>query len=185
MPSPARGQCSDPHYRWSEKTDESLASIPAVQASVTTMVTTWALLDFTGEAQYKCVDRAGRELRVYSVRAWVRRVKTGESDGDWHIELTARQNSPVDSCIVVEIPPTDLSAKYALARQDLQSLVAWDSQGDVSPPVRLRVIGAAFFDGQHRGGPTHRGQTDGAHGRCNSSARALWELHPVYWVRQP
>ena len=112
LPSLARGQCSDPHYRWSEKTDESLAGIPAVQASVTTILT-WAPLSLTGDPASKCPARAGRELRVYNGRASVRRVKTGEADGDWHIELTARQNSPVGSCIVVEIPPADLSGKYA------------------------------------------------------------------------
>jgi len=31
----------------------------------------------------------------------------------------------------------------------------------------------------------YRDRTDGAHGRRNSSAQALWELHPVYWVKQP
>jgi hypothetical protein len=112
-------------------------------------------------------------------------VITGESDGDWHIELTAGRDSPVDSCIVVEIPPADLSGNYAVARQDLQTLASWGSNGDVSPSVRLRMIGAAFFDGEHRGGPGRRDRTDGAHGRCNASARALWELHPVYWVKQP
>ncbi len=184
-PRLASSQCPDPHYRWSEKTDDSLASITPVSASITTMLKTWGLPKFTSEAKYKCATRAGRELRVYSLRGWVRRVKTGESDGDWHIELTARRDSPVDSCIVVEIPPADLSGNYAVARQDLQTLATWGSNGDVSPPVRLRMIGAAFFDGEHRGGPGHRDRTDGAHGRCNASARALWELHPVYWVKQP
>lgn len=176
--------CNDPHYRWSEKTDESLASVTAVRASITTMLTSWGLLPFTGQAQFKCADRAGGERKVYSVTGWVRRVRTGESDGDWHIELTARQNSPTDSCIVVEIPPIEFSGKYNLARQDLQSLLTWDSNGNVTPPVRLRFIGAAFFDGEHRGGATHRDQTDGSHGRCNSSARALWEVHPVFWVKR-
>jgi hypothetical protein len=177
--------CTEPHYRWTEKTDESLASITPVRTTIGAMLRTWGLLPFTSQAQFKCADRAGRELRVYSLFGWVRRVKTGETDGDWHVELTARQNSPIDSCIVVEIPPPDLSAKYQDARADLGVLLSWDSQGDVTPAVRLKFIGAAFFDGEHRGGATRRDQTDGAHGRCNSSARALWELHPVYWVKTP
>jgi len=187
--SPLRGQtCTDPHYRWSEKTDESLASLTPVRANITTMLTSWGLLSFTGQAQYKCADRTGRELRVYSVTGWVRRVRKGESDGDWHIELTSRRGSPTDSCIVAEIPPPEYSGKYGLARQDLDQFLATStvtSSGDVVPPVRLRLIGVAFFDGDHRGGPSRRDQTDGAHGRCNSSARALWEIHPVYWVKQP
>jgi hypothetical protein len=184
-PGSASSQCTEPHYRWSEKTDDSLASTIPVRTSIADMLNRWAVPGFTSEAKYKCADRAGRELRVYSLLGWVRRVKTGESDGDWHLELTARQDSPVDSCIVVEIPPPDLSGNYAVARQDLQAMANWGSNGDVSPPVRLRIIGAAFFDGEHRGGPTRRDRTDGAHGRCNASARALWELHPVYWVKQP
>lgn len=184
-PRVAASQCTEHHYRWSEKTTDSLANVTPVSASITAMLTRWAVSEFTGEARYKCADRTGRELRVYSLRGWVRRVKTGESDGDWHIELTARRDSPVDSCIVVEIPPADLSGNYAVARQDLRAVVNWGSNGDVVPPVRVRVIGAAFFDGEHRGGPANRDRTDGAHGRCNASARALWELHPVYWVRRP
>jgi hypothetical protein len=185
IPRPGFSQCTEPHYRWTEKTEGSLASIPAVKAYVTTILKSWAVLEFTSQAKYKCSDRIGRELKVYSVTGWVTRVKTGETDGDWHIELTSRQNSPVDSCIVLEIPPADLNGNYAKARQDLQGWVDWAANGNVSPPVKLRFIGAAFFDGEHRGGEGKRDKTDGAHGRCNSSARALWELHPVFWVLEP
>jgi hypothetical protein len=184
-PSVMYGQCNEQHYRWTEKTDESLATVTPVRAYITTILRRWALLPFTSQAIHKCADRTGRELKVYSVTGWVRRVKTGESDGDWHIELTSRQDSPVDSCIVLEIPPGNLGGNYAQARQDLDTKASWASNGDVSPPVKLRFIGAAFFDGEHRGGAANRDKTDGAHGRCNSSARALWELHPVYWVLEP
>jgi len=177
--------CTDTSYRWTMKTDESVASVPAVAASIRSMLTTWALLPFTRESRYQCAPRTGRELKVYSVLGWVRRVMTDEDDRDWHVELTARRDWPADSCIVAEIPAGDLGADYAQARMDLQHVVSWNSQGDVAQPVRLRFIGAAFFDGQHRGGATRRDQTDGNHGRCNASARALWEIHPVYWVRQP
>jgi len=88
----------------------------------------------------------------------------------------------VDSCIVVEIP--DGLGNFAQARVDFDALVQSTSAGDqdFSPAVRVRVIGAAFFDGEHRGAganPPH------GHGRCNSSTRALWELHPVYFVKPP
>jgi hypothetical protein len=177
--------CTDAHYRWTEKTMESLASVTASRTTITTILTSWSVPDLTGQPQYKCAPRAGKELQTYSVIGWVRRVRTGEEDGDWHIELTSRSNSAIDSCIVAEIPPAELAASYAQARADLQGWASWNAQGDVAPPVRLRFIGAAFFDGEHRGGPTHRDRTDGAHGRCNASVRALWELHPVYWVRPP
>lgn len=180
----AAAQCPDPHYRWTEKTRESLASLTPVKRSIGTILG-WATLEFTGEDRYKCAPRKGHELQVYSVLGWVRRVKTQETDGDWHIELTARQDSDTGSCIVAEIPPPELGGNYAQARADLQNFVNWNSRGDVIPPVQLRFIGAAFFDGEHRGNAAHRDQTDGGHGRCDSSAHALWELHPVYWVRQP
>lgn len=185
----ARAQtCSDPHYRWTEKTDESLASLTPVRTYVGSMLRSWTLLPFTGGNDYRCADRAGRERRVYSVVGWVRRVKKHEADGDWHIELTSRRAAPVDSCIVLEIPPPEYSALYGVAREDLDRFLAasaMGSTGDVTPPVRVRFVGAAFFDGEHRGGPTRRDQTDGSHGRCNASARALWEIHPVYWVLEP
>jgi len=41
-------QRAEAHYRWSEKTNESLANIPAVQAAITAMLRSWARLDLTG-----------------------------------------------------------------------------------------------------------------------------------------
>ncbi len=182
---PAAAQCTDPHYRWTEKTRESLAALTPVKRSIRTIISSWDTLEFGKEHKYLCAARKGHELHVYSVLGWVRRVKTGEDDGDWHIELTARAHGPIDSCMIAEIPPAELGANYDQARTDLKNRVTWDSHGDVAQPVRLRFIGAAFFDGEHRGGATRRNETDANHGRCNSSARALWELHPVYWVKQP
>jgi hypothetical protein len=49
--------------------------------------------------------------------------------------------------------------------------------------VRIRIIGAAFFDGEHRGGANHRDETRGDHGRRNSSVRTLWESGA--WARAP
>jgi hypothetical protein len=68
-PRIASSQCAEPHYRWSEKTDDSLASVTTVGASITTMLKSWGVPKFTGEAKYRCANRAGRERRVYSLRA--------------------------------------------------------------------------------------------------------------------
>jgi len=65
----------------------------------------------------------GRELGVYSVTGWVRRADKFKDDGDWHVELTERADSPSDSCIVVEIPAPKYSARYASARAALDSLI--------------------------------------------------------------
>lgn len=180
-------QCDEPFYRWSEKIDPSLADSVPHGARILTILRSWdALPLFAGDT---CEPRRGRELKVYSVTGYVRHVDKTEEDKDWHIELTSRRDSPEDSCIIVEIPLVDgqgNEGNYVEARKSLDDLLAAnaaqiDSHNDVSPPVKLRFIGAAFFDG------THHTLAGGAfnHGSCNLSARALWEIHPVYWVLPP
>jgi hypothetical protein len=57
-----------------------------------------------------------------------------------------------------------------------------DKDGDLRTPLPVSITGAAFYDGQHRRISNKRDVPDGGHGRCNTSLRALWELHPVYDV---
>lgn len=178
--------CDEPHYRWSVKTDSSLARKPPTPATVTDILTTWAIPPIGPDE--RCRARSERELNVYVVRGWIRRIETEKDDGDWHIELTAGPASPPDSCIVVEIPLGTVSPWYRRARSQLSRLVAGrhlDKQGDLDAPLEVRIVGAAFYDGQHRRTTRKRDRTDGGHGRCNSSPRALWELHPVYAVLSP
>ena len=67
----ARGQgCSEPHYRWSEKVDSTFASKPPTTVAVSDILT-WSPRALT--AQDRCAARAGRELNLYSVTAFVRR----------------------------------------------------------------------------------------------------------------
>ena len=176
--------CNPPHYRWSVKTDTSLARRPAAAASITDILTRWAPPPLG--SRDRCAGRAGRELDVYVVPGWIRRIERSKDDGDWHMELTAGPTSPPESCIVVEIPLATLGAVYARARTQLDSLVAGrklDKDGDLRSPLAVWITGAAFFDAQHRRTTRKRDVTDGGHGRCNTSLRALWELHPVYDVR--
>src|SRR2546426_6034602 len=68
--TPLAGQtpsCSEPHYRWSEKTDASLASVTPKRAFISTILKTWTPLALTGQALYTCAPRSGRELETYSV----------------------------------------------------------------------------------------------------------------------
>ncbi len=184
---PAQGQaCAEPRYRWSEKVDTSLADLPPLPTSITAILSGWEPPALT--ARDRCAARAGRERQVYGLAGWVRRIEKHKDDGDWHLELTERRDSPPGSCIVAEIPLSRLSARYARARADLDAFLGGrriDRDGDLAEPVRVRFIGAAFFDGQHRAGPRRLERTDGTHGRCNASARALWELHPIYRVERP
>jgi hypothetical protein len=184
-PLEAQG-CREPHYRWTQKTDTALAELAPLATPVSAILGSWAPPDLG--PRDRCARRMERELTVYSVTAWVRRVDKFKDDGDWHIELTERVDSPSDSCIVVEIPAPKYSPRYAQARAALDSLIG-DRKvrrgGVLARPARARITGAAFFDGQHRRGGRRSDRIDGGHGRCNSSVRALWEIHPVYGVASP
>ena len=184
---PLRAQaCREPHYRWTQKTDTALGSVAPQPTSVSEILASWAPPALG--PRDPCALRSDRELGAYSVTAWSRRVDKFKDDGDWHIELTERADSPSDSCIVVEIPAPQYSPRYAQARAALDSLVGHRKirkGGVLARPVRARISGAAFFDGQHRRGGRRSDKIDGAHGRCNSSVRALWEIHPVYRVTSP
>ncbi len=182
----AAPQCREPHYRWSQKTDTSLAALSPHPTSVTAILAGWAAPNIA--SRDRCAPRADRELRVFALTGWVRRVEKVKDDGDWHIELTEGAASPVDSCVVVEIPAPKYGSRYALARAALDSLLGGRKirkGGALEQPALVRVAGAAFFDGQHRRGGRRSDETDGGHGRCNSSVRALWEIHPVYRVIPP
>jgi len=180
-PPAAAQRCAEPHYRWTEKVDTLLARPDPVPTTITAILTGWAPPDLT--ARDRCADRSGRERTVYGVAGWVRRVDKRKDDGDWHVELTERPDSPPDSCIVVEIPSPRYGAVYAQARASLDSLLGKRAVGKntlVARPRRVRVFGPAFLDGEHRRGAKMRIRDP--HGRCNSSIRALWEIHPVYRV---
>lgn len=182
-----RHTCAEPHYRWSEKIDTSLARRSATSADISDILANWAPRGLTGKD--KCAPRAGREDSMFVVIGWVRRIKLHEADGDWHVELTEEETTPVTSCMIVEIPAEDHGVVYRQARSALAALVDTthlNSRGDLDPPVQVEFTGAAFFDGYHQkkpvgGGPARASQ----HGRCNASARALWELHPVYKAGAP
>jgi hypothetical protein len=179
-------RCDQPHYRWDVKIDTALAGRPAVATTITDILTRWTPPALgPGNA---CAPRAGRELNRYMVGGWIRRIEKTKDDGDWHIELTAAPTSPPESCIVVEIPLPRFGAVYRRARTQLNALLVdrhLDKDGDLDTPLAVRIAGAAFYDGQHRRTTSRRDQTDGGHGRCNTSLRALWEVHPVYDVRTP
>jgi hypothetical protein len=176
-----RRHCAEPRYRWSAKVDTALAAGAPVATLVTAVLATWPPPDLT--PRDRCAARRERELTLRGVTGWVRRVDKYKDDADWHIELTERQDSPPDSCIVVEIPSPRYGSVYARARASLDSLLGPRAIGRntlVARPRRVRIVGPAFFDGEHRRGATL--DIGKPHGRCNSSIRALWEVHPVYAV---
>ena len=183
----AHGQtCTEPHYRWSEKVDTSFVTHTPAAVDVSSLLT-WTPRTIT--AKDKCASRIGKERSVFSVNAYVRRIKLHESDGDWHIEITEEEYTPVPaSCIVVEIPAPANGNVYGQARDQLAALVDTThlaANGDLDAPVLVTFTGAAFFDGYHQKMTSTGSKHASQHGRCNSSLSALWELHPIYDVKAP
>src|SRR2546426_10574196 len=84
--------CREPHYRWSEKTDTTLATVAPQPTSVSAILASWAPPDLG--PRDPCAPRTNHELGVYTLTAWVRRVDKVKDDGDWHVELTERGGRP-------------------------------------------------------------------------------------------
>jgi uncharacterized protein YgiM (DUF1202 family) len=169
------------HYRWAAKTTTAGFGGAAHPASVP-VVLGWSPLPFKGTSLTSwCRPRDTREDVVTTVSGWVRRVKN-ESDGDVHIEVTSAATDDPTRCIVVEIPPADLSPQFQAARSELATLlsVATIANTDPDPPIHAEFEGLAFWDGWHEVGALPVG-----HGRCNSTPGAAWELHPVFKVSTP
>ena len=170
------------HYRWAAKIGLGQSGLTPQGVSVPGVLG-WAPLGLGQDLASWCAPRRGRELEAFAVTGWVRRVRRQEADGDWHVEITASAAGDPGKCIVVEIPDPTYDTGFSAARDTLDSLLQGSSMsaaGDVTPPVRARFAGAAFYDGWHSSGPEARG-----HGRCNSSLGALWEIHPVFSVTSP
>ncbi len=188
---PAYSQCTDPHYRWTVKTTVAHQGDPSTAATPSAMLK-WTPLELYHPAPgaKDCTPRADRELTMFAVTGWARTWKLEKGpkgDLDWHIELTQGPNTDTTKCVVVEIPDPQYGAIFATARHDFLDLIVnstINKDKQIVPPVRLTVVGLAFFDAQHRGAKGS-GKPPTLHGHCNASDRALWEIHPVYEVRQP
>jgi len=182
-------RCDDEHYRWAAKTTVALRESALHRTTVSSMLD-WPPRDLFRPAigHPDCTVREGRELEVFEVTGWVRawKVETGaHGDLDWHIELTASDTSAPTRCVVAEIPDPRYGIVFDSARAALiTQLRESKPETHVTPPIRITVIGPAFFDGEHRGSRMS-GSPPSGHGNCNASASALWEIHPVYRVIAP
>jgi len=107
----------------------------------------------------------------------------GETDGDYHIQISASADSG-DNCLIVEVPNPDpqftkdavLQPKFAAARDLIKTkmLAGKDPATDGSVmqhPPYVTVTGALFYDDSHVGDPPR--------GKRGMHAATLWELHPV------
>ena len=178
--------CGSPsHYRWPAKIAADKQTKPA-PVGVAEVLKSWAQPEIpVGHTLAAwCYPRTPEEEDTFALTGEITRIRTAEDDGDWHVEMVA-PGGAVASCVVVEIPDPSFGAKYKTARDQLLKVVQAHGStiakpsGDLSKRVTATVVGDAFYDGWHIDGAGH----PSAHGRCNSSAKALWELHPVFEVR--
>ena len=123
-----------------------------------------------------------REGALITTTGWLHLVG-GESDGDYHIQISATAESG-DSCLIVEVPNPDpkftASAEARPAFQAVRDLILNKMLAGKNPsaggsvmqhPVYVTVTGVLFFDDSHVG--------DAPRGKKGMKASTLWELHPV------
>ncbi len=173
--------CREPHYRWTLKTDSALAAVAPVVTSVSAILSDWAPPNLG--ARDRCAHRSGDHHGAVPRIAGGRRRR---ARGAGRLHASPRRGWSVGAHPRRQRPT--YSPRYARARAALDSVIGNRKVrrgGVLARPARARITGAAFFDGQHRRGGRHSDRIDGGHGRCNSSVRALWELHPVYGVASP
>ena len=122
------------------------------------------------------------EGTVVTTTGWLHLVAL-ETDGDYHIQISASSASG-DQCLIVEVPDPDpaytssaeLRTEFAALREAIKTkMLAGKDPSDTGSvlqrPVYVTVTGILFYDDSHVGEP--------ARGKKGMHAATLWELHPV------
>src|SRR5262249_2431276 len=119
---------------------------------------------------------------IVQTTGWIHLV-AGESDGDFHIQVSDSKSSG-NRCLIVEVPKDDpafvsdpqLRSRCAKVRQFILDKVLLgktpsESGTVIKEPVFVKVTGQLFFDDSHVG--------DKPRGKKGMKAVTLWELHPI------
>jgi hypothetical protein len=122
------------------------------------------------------------EGELITTTGWLHLV-AGESDGDYHIQISASATDG-NNCIIVEVPNPDpafvadaaLRPQFEQVRTFLKSKTLANKEpssgGSVmAHPPFVKVTGQLFYDDSHVG--------DAPRGKKGMKAATLWELHPV------
>jgi hypothetical protein len=122
------------------------------------------------------------EGELITTTGWLHLI-AGESDGDYHIQISASA-ADGNNCIIVEVPNPDpayvadaaLRPKFEQVRTFLKTKTLANkepsSTGSVmAHPPFVQVTGQLFYDDSHVGDPPR--------GKKGMKAATLWELHPV------
>lgn len=119
---------------------------------------------------------------LVTTSGWLHLV-AGESDGDYHIQISASQGSG-DNCLVIEVPnpgekfvsAAKLQPKFQAVRDFIKTKLLRGREPSASGsvmthPVYVKITGQLFYDDSHVGDPPR--------GKKGMHAATLWELHPV------
>src|SRR5579872_6405142 len=122
------------------------------------------------------------EGTLITTTGWLHLV-AGETDGDYHIQISASADSG-DQCLIVEVPnpdpayttSADLQPKFEAVRTFIKTKMLANKDPSTSGsvmqhPVYVTVTGILFYDDSHVGDPPR--------GKKGMKAGTLWELHPV------
>jgi hypothetical protein len=122
------------------------------------------------------------EGKLVVTTGWLNLV-AGESDGDYHIQISA-DGASGDHCLIVEVPnpdpkftaSEDLRPKFQAVRDLIKAKMLAGKEPSPSGsvmqhPVYVTVSGILFYDDSHVGDPPR--------GKKGMKAATLWELHPV------
>lgn len=123
-----------------------------------------------------------KEGDIVTVTGWLHLV-AGESDGDYHIQISDSRDSQA-RCLIVEVPKDDeafvtsgavrerAKAVREFVRATLLRGSEPSSRGSVMQrPAFVAVTGQLFYDDAHVG--------DAPRGKKGCQAETLWEIHPI------
>ena len=123
-----------------------------------------------------------RENEVYTLEGDLWRVKLEDNDCDFHLELSAPGKPKTAPRIIAEIPQGE---PFLEAREKVLEMltahgysVTMGKPIDLDEPLRVKVIGYAFYDSAH----FSKKNAKKGHGHGTKYVGTLWEIHPVWEI---
>jgi hypothetical protein len=130
---------------------------------------------------------AGREqdAQVYEITGDLWRVRVEANDCDFHLEISAPGQPETANRIIVEIAqgPQFLAARQKVIDELIANGfdAAVDKPIDLDEPLRIKVVGLAFYDSAH----FSKKNPKRGHGHGTKKVGTLWELHPSWDIQFP
>jgi hypothetical protein len=122
-----------------------------------------------------------REGQIVAVEGYVYAIGC-ESDGDYHIDVTATDHADDTTCFVAEVP-----LPQYISDASLRSIVtrARAEGAALQPGDHIHIVGQFFYDAWHMPNTPAKLHDDPGGGRGKGHcAGTLWEVHPILSVTQ-